>query len=296
MQKFFITPSHDELIHNSLRRDIFRYWRPTRVLGAGILALAVGVSIFPLLVMLDTVVTPMAELAGTQQWIPNAPTMEHIFNTLVNPELRQWLKNSAILALGTTVFTLILAIPASFVLARREFTGRRVFLNTVLITQTMSPVVLIVPMFSLFRQLSLVNTYAGVIIASTAFVLPFTIWLLVGFFRKVSFEMEEAAALDGATGWRFVGRFLIPTSLPGITATGVYAFMYGWNEFIFSLTFLAGDNAKWPITIGIFSNAGLWNVQWQALMMTALVGTLPILILFVALHHQLEEGLGGSTG
>lgn len=267
------------------------YRRPGRMLLIGAMILTVGVSLFPLLIMLDTVIKPDSELAGAQRWRPHEPTIFNVSHTLSNPQLWQWLRNSATIAIGVTALTLALAIPAAFVLARREFTGRAAFLDTVLVTQMVSPAVLIVPLFSLFRQLSLVGTYTSVIVAASAFVLPFSIWLLVGFFRRVPAEMEEAAALDGAAGWRFLGQFLIPTSLPGIVATAVYAFMYGWNDFVFSLTFLSGNDSKWPITVGVFTNAGQWNIRWQALMMTALVGTLPVLVLFAALRRQLEDGL-----
>ena len=110
-----------------------------------------------------------------------------------------------------------------------------------------------------------------------------------------SIEIEEAAALDGAAGFRFLLRFVIPISLPGITATGVWAFIYGWNEFMFSLTFLSGASNKWPITIGVSSSVGQYAVSWQPLMVTSIIGSVPILVLFLMFRRQLEAGLGTAA-
>jgi multiple sugar transport system permease protein len=257
-----------------------------------VVACASLISLFPMLIMIDTAIKPSSEIAGVQHWIPRAPTLSFIASTLSNSTLWLWLRNSAIIASGVTVVCLLLAIPAGYVLARRVFKGRRLFLDGILVTQTMAPAVLIVPLFSLMRQLGLLNSYTGVILVSAAFVLPFAVWLLVAFFRQISTEIEEAAALDNTTGLRFLLRFVIPMSLPGIAATALWAFMYGWNEFMFSLTFLVSTSWKWPITVGVFGAEGQYTVQWQPLMIIALVGTLPVLVLFIALRRRFETMLG----
>lgn len=179
-------------------------------------------------------------------------------------------------------------------IARRQFRGNIFFLETILVTQTIAPVVLIVPLFELLHRLHLIGTFQGVIIVASAFVVPFSIWLLVAFFRQVSIELEEAAAIDGTYGFNFLTRFIVPVSLPGIVATALWAFMYGWNEFMFSVTFLSGVSSRWPITIGVFTNSGQFFVQWQPLMVDAFVGTIPVLVIFVALRHRLELGLGST--
>jgi ABC-type glycerol-3-phosphate transport system permease component len=125
--------------------------------------------------------------------------------------------------------------------------------------------------------------------------LPFGIWLLVAFFRQLPDEVEEAAALDGCVGVRFVVRFVLPMFAPGITATGVWAFIYGWNEYMFSLTFLSGASDKWPITIGVSSSQGLYSISWQALMISSIFGAVPVLVVFLIFRRQLEAGLSGAT-
>jgi ABC-type glycerol-3-phosphate transport system permease component len=233
-----------------------------------ILAVAVLISVLPLLIMIDTALKPNGDIAGAQHWIPAHPTAHYLLSTLGGGQMWGWLRSSAIIAAGVTVLSLLLAVPASFALARRRFRGGRLFLSCVLVTQTMAPAVLIVPLFSLFRHLSLLNSYTGVILVSSAFVLPFSIWLLTAFFGQVSVEIEEAAALDRAVGPRFLLRFAVPMCLPGIVATAI-----------------------WQFTIGVFSSVGEYYVQWQPLMVTALVGVLPMFVLFLALLRWFEVGL-----
>lgn len=252
------------------------------------------VSLFPIAVMVVTGLKPDRELTGAQRWLPREWTFEHVRAVFTSDELRRWLSNSAIIACGTLAVVMVCAIPAAFALARTEFAGRRLFLDIILITQMVSPAVLVVPLYSLLTSYHLVGSYFGVIVASAAFVLPFSTWLLVGFFRKLPVSLEEAAALDGCSRLRFLFEFALPNSIPGLVATGVYVFLFGWNEFVFSLTFLSGDNGRWPITVGVFSNSGQWFVEWQGLMLTALIGTIPVLVLFVALGRHLEEGLGST--
>jgi multiple sugar transport system permease protein len=269
-----------------------RQVRWASVLRFAVLAVAIGISIFPVLVMIDTAIKPDGDISAVQHWVPSAPTGHYLVDVLESSQLWISLRNSAIIASGVTLLALLLAIPASYVLARRTFAGSRTYLNVVLVTQTMAPAVLIIPLFSLFHHLHLLNSYTGVILVSAAFVLPFSIWLLTAFFRQVSVEIEEAAALDKATGVRFLLRFMIPMCLPGILATAIWEFMYGWNEFMFSLTFLSGASSKWPLTVGVYSSIGEYTVDWQPLMVTALMGVIPTFILFLALRRWFEVGLG----
>jgi len=261
-----------------------------------VLALACLVSTVPLIIMVVTALKPNGELTGSQHWLPVAPTGRFFVDVLESGQTWRWLRNSAIIGGGVMVVSLLLAVPASYVLARRTFAGGRAFLNIVLVTQTMAPAVLVIPLFTLFRRLHLLNTYTGVILVSAAFVLPFSIWLLTAFFRQVSVEIEEAAALDRTTGLRFLVRFVVPMCLPGVVATGVWEFMYGWNEFMFSLTFLSGASNKWPVTIGVFTSEGMYSVAWQPLMVTAFAGVLPVIVLFLALRRWFELGLSRTFG
>ena len=273
-----------------------RVWLGT--LGTGkflLLALAVFLAIVPTLIAVNAVIQPPEALVGAQSLFPQEFSLVSVVNAFTDPKVLGWVRNSAIIAFGTAGLTLAIGIPAAFVLARREFPGRRGFLITILVTQTVAPAVLIVPLFRMMANLKVLDTQLSVIVVSTAFVLPFSIWLMTGFFGEaLSREIEEASELDGATSFRFLWTILIPNSLPGLTATAIWAFMYGWNDYIFSLTFLTNPDL-WPLAIGTASSVGLWGIDWGSLMAASLIGTIPILTMFVLLRRPLESGLNLTT-
>lgn len=255
-----------------------------------ILTTTIAVVLFPYLVMGVTLFKPDDELTASQRWLPQSFSLDELIAAATDGQVWTYITNSFIIATGVTLVVLFCAIPAAYVLARHQFRGRTQFMDVILITQMVSPVVLIVALFQMFSALDLLSSYSSVIIASSAFVLPFSVWLLVGFFSSISNEIEEAAVLDGCSRFRIMTAFVVPISRPGIAATALYAFIYGWNEFIFSLTFLSGAPDRWPVTIGVFSNAGQWFVSWQPLMFMALMGSIPILLLFAVLQRQFDAG------
>ncbi len=247
-------------------------------------------SVFPYLVMLSTTLKSAQELTGPAHWIPDHIDVAGIARTLADPSIWGYFKNSAYIALGNTLVVLFAGIPAAYVLARHEFRGRKLFLDLVLITQMFSPVVLLIPLFRLYRQVGLLGSMEGVIIAGAAFTLPFSIWLLTGFFRAIPVEIEEAARIDGYGRLGILLRVILPLSVPGLVATGMYAFIIGWNEFIFAVTFLIANPANQPVSVGVFSSIGKWDIDWQRLMFMALLGTAPVLALFAAIQRQLDRG------
>ena len=256
-------------------------------IGIGFFALF---SAFPYLVMISTTLKSNQELAGPVHWIPNAIDLNGIAASLTNPAIWTYFKNSFIIAIGTTAIVMLAGVPAAYVLARHEFRGRKLYLDLILITQMFSPVVLLIPLFRLYKEMGLLGTLEGVILAGSAFVLPFSIWLLVGFFKSIPVEIEEAARIDGYGRLAILLRIILPLSVPGLVATAMYAFIIGWNEFIFAVTFLPGTPEAQPVSVGVFANIGKWDIDWQRLMFMAMLGTLPVLAIFAAIQKQLDRG------
>lgn len=256
-------------------------------IGIGFFALF---SAFPYLVMISTTLKSNQELAGPVHWIPNAIDLNGIVASLTNPAIWTYFKNSFIIAIGTTAIVMLAGVPAAYVLARHEFRGRKLYLDLILITQMFSPVVLLIPLFRLYKEMGLLGTLEGVILAGSAFVLPFSIWLLVGFFKSIPVEIEEAARIDGYGRLAILFRIILPLSVPGLVATAMYAFIIGWNEFIFAVTFLPGTPEAQPVSVGVFANIGKWDIDWQRLMFMAMLGTLPVLAIFAAIQKQLDRG------
>jgi multiple sugar transport system permease protein len=247
-------------------------------------------SAFPYVIMISTMVKSGAEMAQPTHWIPQAIDLSAIGAALTSEATWTYLKNSAIIAVGQTVIVMLAGVPAAYALARLEFRGRKFFLDLILITQMFSPVVLLIPLFRLYNELGLLGTLQGVIIAGSAFTLPFSIWLMTGFFRGIPVELEEAARIDGYGRLGVMLRIILPLSIPGLVATALYAFIIGWNEFIFAVTFLPGTPNNQPVTVGVFMNIGKWDIDWQRLMFMALLGTAPVLAIFAAIQKQLDRG------
>ena len=256
--------------------------------GVGFFTLLIA---FPYLVMLATALKSGAELAEPAHWIPKQIDWSAITATFTHPWIWTYVRNSVILAGGTTALVMVTGVPAAYVLARHHFRGRKLFLDMILVTQMFSPVVLLIPLFRLFKQLGLLGTREGVILASAAFALPFSIWLLVGFFRAIPVELEEAAQVDGCGRLGILFRIILPLTVPGILATATWAFIIGWNEFIFAVTFLPGTPDYAPISVGILTHVGRWYIDWQGLMFMAIVGTVPVLAMFAMIQKQLDRGL-----
>lgn len=256
--------------------------------GIGFFTLLIA---FPYAVMLVTALKSGAELAEPAHWIPRQIDWSAVAATFGHPWIWTYVRNSLILAGGTTALVMVTGVPAAYVLARHDFGGRKLFLDMILVTQMFSPVVLLIPLFRLFKQLGLLGTMSGVILASAAFALPFSIWLLVGFFRAIPVELEEAAQLDGWGRLGILFRIILPLTFPGILATATWAFIIGWNEFIFAVSFLPGTPDYHPISVGILTLVGRWSIDWQGLMFMAIVGTAPVLAMFAMIQKQLDRGL-----
>jgi multiple sugar transport system permease protein len=247
-------------------------------------------SVFPYLVMISTALKSPGELTQSAHWIPDVIDLNGVLDTLADEAIWTYFRNSFVIAIGTTLLVMLAAIPAAYVLARLEFRGRKLFLDLILITQMFSPVVLLIPLFRLYKEAGLLGRTEGVILAGAAFTLPFSIWLLTGFFRAVPVEIEEAARIDGTSRLGVLMRMILPLSVPGIVATAVYAFIIGWNEFIFAVTFLVASPDSQPISVGVFASIGKWDINWQRLMFLALLGTVPVLVVFAAIQKQLDRG------
>ena len=207
------------------------------------------------------------------------------------PNLPRYLLNSFFIASIVAVFAILLAIPASYVIARHKFPGRREILLSTLIINLFSPVVLLAPLYTTMRFLGLLNTYWAIIVPTAAFALPFNIWMLTGFFDTIPVELEEAAAIDGASKPQILSRIVLPLAAPGLAAVAIYAFIAGWSQFIFAISFNTQDSLM-PITQGLYKFLGQHELlRWNELMGASLVATLPVIILFIYLQKYLVRGL-----
>ena len=168
--------------------------------------------------------------------------------------------SSFVISVGTTIVTIVLAVPAAYALARVRMPGKRLAGFYVLATQMLPPVGIIIPYFLVLRNIGWIDTYQGMILIYLSFSLPFAIWLMVSYFEEIPLEMEEAAYLDGASRMRALWRIIIPQVQGGIAVTVVFVFLNAWNEFLFAVV-LSGNTVR-PVTIAMFNFVSVEQTLW----------------------------------
>jgi multiple sugar transport system permease protein len=153
-----------------------------------------------------------------------------------------------------------------------------------------SPIVVLIPLFKIMAALHWLDTYWSLIVTNTVFTLAFSTWMLASYFRAIPAEIEEAALVDGCSRRQAILRVAIPLAAPGVVTTIIYVFITAWNEFVFALTFISRTEMR-TLTVGLYTFIGRWAVQWHYLMAAALVGVLPVVILFMLVERHLVRGL-----
>ena len=235
----------------------------------------------------DVKATPPSLLPEVWQW--------DTFATVLGDErFLNWLKTSAIVAVGSTVLVLVVAIPAAFMTARHRFPGRGAFLVLVLVTQMFAPTSLVVGLYRQFFELNMINTYGALILTNAAFNLAFAIWILHGFFSSIPVEVEEAAALDGASRFQILGRVMLPLTLPGLVTATIVTFIAAWNEYVVALTLMIDDDMK-PLTVGFRSYVTGYEQHWDQLFAASVIAIVPVVILFAGIEKHLVGGLTAGS-
>ena len=197
--------------------------------------------------------------------------------------------SSFVISVGTTIVTIVLAVPAAYALARVRMPGKRLAGFYVLATQMLPPVGIIIPYFLVLRNIGWIDTYQGMILIFLSFSLPFAIWLMVSYFEEIPLEMEEAAYLDGASRLRALWRIIIPQVQGGIAVTVVFVFLNAWNEFLFAVV-LSGNTVR-PVTIAMFNFVSVEQTLWAKLAAVSVLAMLPVIVLGVVAQKNIVKGL-----
>ena len=219
------------------------------------------------------------------------------FQDIVQRNVLTYLGNSLLLSVGATLISLLCGIPAAYAMARMRFKGKKAFLGFVIMSQMFSPVVLLVGISQLMMALKLNDSVLGLMLINAAFNQAFAIWLLRGTFVSISSEMEQAACIDGCSVVGALIRVLLPMAAPGIVTTLIFVFINAWNEYTIS-TVLISTAGKKPITVGITQFSSFNMIEWHYLFASALLATIPVVILFMLIEKHLVSGLtsGGVKG
>lgn len=221
-------------------------------------------------------------------------SLDSYVSIFTDPEKVRFFLNSYIVAGSVTVLTLIVAIQAAYAFSRFEFRGKRI-LNVVIVSvQAVPPITLLIPYFGLVVALGLYNTYPGLILTYMVFTLPYAIIMMTGYLNTLPRELDEAVRMDGAGSFTALWRVLVPISVPGIVSVGVYTFMIAWNEYLFALTLTRTVDMR-TVPIGIQLLMGQHSYQWNEIMAMSILGSIPVLILFLFFQRYFISGLASGS-
>ena len=247
--------------------------------------------LFPFIVMISTSFKSLQEVSQIPPtFIPRDPTLLNYKEVWEIIPLANHFRNSFLLGAGETLLVMVLGIPAAYSICRFRFAGRQPYMIFLLITQMFPAVVVVLGVFRVIAALELVDNLAVVALTAAAFNLAFCIWLLTGYFSGIPPEIEEAAMMDGHSRMGAMLRMTLPLSWPGLVAVAIFAFMDGWNEFLFSLTFIRTDEFL-PLTVGLFRFITRFQIQWNHLMTGSFLATIVVVLLFMLVQDKLTRGL-----
>jgi len=251
-------------------------------------------SAFPFAWMASTAFKPSHEIFATPPTLwPTTFTLENIERLFAETKFLTYFRNSVTVSLSAVGLTLIFSVPAAYSLTRFRFPGREQIAAVVLFTYMFAPVMIIVPFYILIRFLGLTNTHLGLVLAYTAFCLPFNLWLLRTFFQSIPIDIEQAALVDGANRFQAIIFVVLPLALPGVVATGIFTFILAWNDYIFARVLLSRDELKTlPVGIADLYNASV--VDWGMIMAAGLLVLAPVLAVFVFIQKSLVAGWGAG--
>ncbi|MBE1489076.1 carbohydrate ABC transporter permease [Plantactinospora soyae] len=260
-----------------------------------VLSLLTLFTITPLYVMLSSALKPLRDVQGPFTWLPSRPTIQPFLDMWRTVPLGRYLVNSLMVASIAALISVSIAIFAAFAISRYRFRGRQLFSVTVLSTQMFPGILFLLPLFLIYVNLGnatgieLYATRLGLIITYLTFSLPFSIWMLVGYFDSIPRGLDEAAQVDGAGPMRTLFQVILPTAVPGIVAVTVYAFMTAWGEVLFA-SVMTDENSR-TLAVGLQGYATQYNVYWNQAMAASVVVSIPVVIGFLALQRYFVAGL-----
>jgi multiple sugar transport system permease protein len=260
-----------------------------------VLTLLTLFTVTPLYVMLSSAVKPLRDVQGAFTWLPTRPSAQAFVDMWSTVPLGRYLVNSLLVSSVAALVSVAIAIFAAFAVSRYRFHGRQLFSVTVLSTQMFPGILFLLPLFLIYVNLGnatgieLYASRTGLVITYLTFSLPFSIWMLVGYFDSIPRGLDEAAQVDGAGPMRTLFQVILPTAVPGVVAVTVYAFMTAWGEVLFA-SVMTDENSR-TLAVGLQGYATQYNVYWNQVMAASLVVSIPVVAGFLMLQRYFVAGL-----
>ncbi|WP_232315215.1 carbohydrate ABC transporter permease [Oceanibaculum pacificum] len=262
------------------------------------LAVFVFVLLFPFYWMAITSVKPNHQLTDYDNYSPFwvvEPTLDHIKYLLFETSYPGWLWNTMVIAVASTVLSVVCSVLAAYAIERLRFQGSRMVGVGIFLAYLVPPSILFIPLALLVFKFGIYDTQWALILTYPTFLIPFCTWLLMGYFRSIPFELEECALIDGATRLQILTKIILPLSVPGLISAGIFAFTLSWNEFIYALTFIGSSENK-TVPVGVLTELVRSDVyEWGSLMAGALLGSLPVVILYSFFVEHYVSSMTGAV-
>jgi multiple sugar transport system permease protein len=249
----------------------------------------------PIYLMVSSSVKPLVDVQSDFRWIPSRITLRPFADIWHTVPLGHYFVNSLFVSTAAMVISVSVAVFAAFAVSRYRFFGRRIFSITVLSTQMFPGILFLLPLFVLYVNIGdatgieLYASRAGLVITYLTFSLPFSIWMLAGYFDSIPLGLDEAAHVDGAGPFRTLWQVILPSAVPGIIAVGVYSFMTAWGEVLFA-SVMTDENSR-TLAVGLQGYATSNDVYWNQVMAASLVVSVPVVITFLLLQRYFVSGL-----
>ena len=261
------------------------------------LAVFLIVLLFPFYWMAITSFKPNAELLsseGNPFWIIH-PTLDHYKKLLFQTAYPSWMWNTMLIAVVSTFGSLAASVLGAYAIERVRFHGSRHVGMAIFLAYLIPPSILFIPLATMVFKFGIFDTKWALVLTYPTFLIPFSTWLLMGYFRTIPFELEECALIDGATRWQILTKIILPLAVPGLISAGIFAFTLSWNEFIYALTFISSSENK-TVPVGVITELVEGDVyHWGALMAGALLGSLPVALMYSFFVEYYVAGMTGAV-
>ncbi|MCI8853094.1 MAG: carbohydrate ABC transporter permease [Lachnospiraceae bacterium] len=228
------------------------------------------------------------------RYIPVPFTLDNYKNMLASMGFDRYFFNSLFVSVLTTVIVILVAIWGGFAISRYKFRGKKFTFFLLLITQMLPGVVILIPLFTVFNRLGLINNLWSLVITNTTVNLPFCMIMMSGFFSGIPSTLEEAAQIDGCSIWKAIFKIVVPAIMPGVVSSAAFAFVNSWNEFVYALNFI-NDSSKFTLPVGLSMMKGEFTVNYGGLAAGTIVALIPVLLIFCYIQKYLVQGLAAGA-
>src|SRR3954464_7297979 len=256
------------------------------------------VLLFPFYWMALTSIKPDDQLLDMQRVNPlwtTAPPLKHFYALIFQTNYPLWLWNTTFIAIGATILSIVASVLAAYAIVRLRYRGASLIGGAIFLAYLVPPSILFIPLSTVVFQYGLFDTPFALILTYPTILIPFSTWLLMGYFKTIPFELEECALIDGASRWQILIKIVLPLGVPGLISAFIFCFTLCWNEFIYALTFISSTQYK-TVPVAIVTALVDGDIyRWGSLMAGAMIGSLPLVVLYAFFVEHYVSAMTGAV-